>query len=162
MAKPKIGNKNYHQGYYVVKNPEKFLGNPQGVLYRSSWEFRFMFYLDMNPKIRKWNSEGLTIVWKDMQNKSHRYYPDFYYEMIDPKDPNIVEKVIVEIKPMRETQKPVRPVNETLKALRNYEYGYKMYMKNKLKWGAALEYCQKRGYKFVLITEEHLKKAGIL
>lgn len=162
MGKPKLGNKNYHQGLYVAKNPNKYMGNIQQIMYRSSWEFRFMFFLDNNPKITKWNSEGIIISYKDLRNKSHRYYPDFYYESVNDKDPNMIDKVIIELKPMKETKQPDKPLKESLKSLKNYEYDLKMYMKNKLKWGAAVEWCQKRGYKFVLITEEHLKKAGIL
>jgi hypothetical protein len=122
-----------------------------------------MQYLDTQSFVTKWNSEGVTIVYFDnVTNGAHRYYPDFYYECINKQDPTIIDKVIVEIKPYSETIPPVPPKNETTKALTNYEYAMKQYMKNINKWKAASEWCNKRNYKFIIITEKHLKKSNIL
>ena len=39
----KIGNKKYKQGKYLLQNPQKYLGDPTTIVYRSSWEFFFFF-----------------------------------------------------------------------------------------------------------------------
>jgi hypothetical protein len=151
----------YHQGYYKPLHPEKYLGKVDAIVYRSGLELKFMQYLDTKDHIIKWNSEGITIVYQDTTGASHRYYPDFYYESKNPKNSKLIDRVVVEIKPYSETQPPVRPKNESVKSLSNYEYSYKTYLKNKLKWGKAVEFCEKRGLKFIIITEKHLKKANI-
>ncbi|MFM2010951.1 MAG: hypothetical protein RLZZ479_1342, partial [Bacteroidota bacterium] len=28
----------YRQGYYVLNNPDKYIGDPTKIIYRSSWE----------------------------------------------------------------------------------------------------------------------------
>ena len=161
MGKPKIGNQNYHQGYYILKNNDKYIGNPNNITYRSSWEYRFMLYLDMNESVKKWSSECVMIPYQDLKGHLHRYYPDFYYE-IQTSKPEQMDNVVVELKPMKELKQPERPLTESLKELKNYEYSLSMYIKNRLKWNAALDFCQKKGWQFVVITEEHLKKAKIL
>ena len=40
--KPDLNSKKYKQGYYKVQNKEKYIGNPNLVIYRSSWEFFFL------------------------------------------------------------------------------------------------------------------------
>jgi len=154
-------NNKYKQGYYKLINPSKYVGNPNDVKFRSSWEYAFCSYLDNNDKIIRWGIETLIITYSDLRNKVHRYYPDFYYEM-KTNDDNLMKKVVVEIKPKVELYPPVKPKNETAKALENYEYSVKNHIKNKIKWSAAEDYCKKRGMEFVIITEEHLQKAGLL
>lgn len=151
----------YHQGYYKPLNPEKYMGNINHIVYRSGLELKFMQYLDTSKQILKWNSEGVTIVYRDMENHDHRYYPDFYYECINQSNPNDIDKVLVEVKAHSETVAPVKPLNESVKSLRNYEYKVRTFLKNKLKWGAAKEWCDRRGIKFIIITEVHLKKANL-
>jgi len=154
-------NTKYKQGKYPLKNPEKYKGDPNDVVYRSSWELAFCHYLDNNPSITKWACEQPIITYKDLRNKVHRYYPDFYYEKLT-NDVNGIVKVIVEIKPKTELFPPTRPKNETAKALESYEYGVRTHIKNKLKWSAAEEYATKRSMQFVIITEDHLIKSGLI
>jgi hypothetical protein len=160
MNKSKFNTK-YHQGVFIPKNKDKYIGICP-VKYRSSWEFYFMNYLDNNENITKWSSETITITYFDLRNKSHRYFPDFYYEIKNPSNPALMDRVLVEIKPLKEITPPERPLNETEKGLKNYEYGIRTHIKNKLKWNAAIEHCNRHGMKFVVITEEHLKKYGIM
>jgi hypothetical protein len=162
MNKSKFNTK-YHQGVFTPKNKEKYIGYTP-VKFRSSWEFFFFFmtYLDNNESVTKWSSETIVIPYLDLRNKSHRYYADFYYEIINSENPALMDRVLVEIKPSKELTPPERPLNETTKALSNYEYSIRMHIKNKLKWDAAIDFCNKRGIKFVIITEEHLKKYGIM
>ena len=57
---------------------------------------------------------------------------------------------------------PTRPKNETAKALENYEYAVRTHIKNKLKWSSAEEYATKRSMQFIIITEDHLIKGGLI
>jgi len=155
-------SKKYNQGFYTPINPQKYIGNPVGIAYLSLWELHVMQYLDTNEKILKWNSEEITIVWRDLQGHDHRYHPDFYYEAVNPKNPDVIDKVVMEVKPHAETQLPVRPKNESIKSLTSYEYKIRTYMKNKFKWSAAKDWCEKRGFRFIIVTEDHLKKANIM
>lgn len=160
MNNSKFNNK-YHQGVFVPTNKQKYIGVIP-IKYRSSWEYYFMNYLDLKEEVIKWSSETIVITYFDLKNKSHRYYTDFYYELQNPNNPTLLEKVLVEIKPLKELTPPDRPLNETSKALSNYEYAIRTYMKNKLKWSAAVDFCNTRGWKFVIITEQHLKQYGIM
>jgi hypothetical protein len=161
MANKSKLNSKYNQGKYQLRNPEKYKGNPSEVIYRSSWEFAFCNYLDNDPSITKWSCEQPIITYQDLRNKVHRYYPDFYYEKLT-NDTDGMVKVIVEIKPRTELFPPNKPKKETAKALENYEYAVRTHIKNKLKWSAAEEYATKRGMKFIIITEDHLIKAGLI
>lgn len=154
-------NSKYKQGFYKLMNPDKYKGDPSNIKFRSSWEYAFCSYLDNNPSITKWSCEQPIITYQDLRNQVHRYYPDFYYEKLTNDTDGIV-KVIVEIKPKTELFPPARPKNETAKALENYEYSVRTHIKNKLKWNAAEEYAKKRGMQFVIITEDHLVKAGLI
>jgi hypothetical protein len=153
-------NTKYHQGVFIPKNKDKYVGIP--AKYRSSWEYFFMLYLDENQNITKWSCESVRIQYFDLENKSHIYYPDFYYEIKNPNNSALMDRVLVEIKPAKEFNPPEKPLVESEKSLRNYEYAIRTHIKNKLKWDAAIEYCNKRSMKFILISEEHLKKYSIM
>jgi len=158
--KSKIGAGKYKQGKYKLVNEAKYQGDPSSIIYRSSWEYVFCQYLDNHPDVIKWKCEDPVITYSDLRGKIHRYYPDFYYEM--KTNDGDMERVIVEIKPKKELYPPKKPKNETAKALENYEYGIRTHIKNKLKWEASVTYARKRGMKFIIITEDYLKRAGLL
>lgn len=155
-------NSKYQQGVYTLINPQKYIGNPVDIKFRSSWEQAFCRYLDTNDKIIKWTSEQPVITYSDLHGKVHRYFPDFYYEMLRNGDSNNYERVIVEIKPSSELEPPRKPLNETAKALENYEYAVRTHIKNKLKWATASEYAEKNGMRFIIITEVILIKQGLI
>jgi len=161
------GKKRYNQGFYQIINTNKFMGDPNKCIYRSGWELKFMMFLDRNDKILRWGSENITIPYytEDRSNgvlKSHRYYPDFYYELMINNDPHYFQRVVVEVKPFKETQPPKPPTKETVKALETYEYQLKTFQKNMLKWESAVKWCNANKMKFVIIHEGHLKKNNIM
>lgn len=162
MSNKSKWNSKYTQGLYNPVNPDKYIGNPLDIKFRSSWEYAFCKYLDLNEKIIKWSCEQPIITYQDLRNKVHRYYPDFYYEMLKNGDPQNLERVIVEIKPTTELYPPEKPKNETGKALENYEYAVRTHVKNKLKWNAAEDYARSRSMKFVIITEDTLIRHGLI
>jgi len=168
------GNLKYHQGFFKPKNPDKYMSDITKIIYRSRWELCFMNYCDMEPSIKRWSSEYNTIVYQDENNKHHRYYPDFYIEIIDPKDPMRCDKVVIEIKPFKEVKPDFVKLDGTIippelylkkmtpKAYESYEYQLKTYMKNLQKWTKAKYWCEKNGMMFKIITENYLTEKKIM
>ena len=140
-----------YKGRYSPKNPEKYKGNPTGIIYRSLWERKLMVYLDENKSIIQWSSEEIAIPYiSPLDNRYHRYFPDFYIKAID-KNGNIVEQLL-EVKPMKETTEPKKKKRIT----KQYITEVTTWGKNQAKWAAATEYCLDRGWQFKLITEKEL------
>jgi hypothetical protein len=175
MLNSKPNNSNYNQGNYVPKNKDKVLklNNNGGVYFRSSWEKKIMTWLDLNEKIIKWGAECMKIPYQmthfdngDTRVKEHCYYPDFYYEM--RLESGALKQVVVEVKPMKEYNM-VLALNEGRlsvpedkgKKLKNFEYDLKMAYKNKQKWETMINWCKLKGYEFIIITEDHLKKFNL-
>jgi hypothetical protein len=134
-----------------------------------------MTWLDANDKIVKWGAECITIPYQmthfdngDINVKSHNYYPDFYYEIKGENGFN--KKVVAEVKPMKEYLMVVNlqekklempDSSKGLKKLKNFEYDLKMAQKNREKWNTMIKYCDKKGWDFIIITEDHLKKFNL-
>lgn len=140
-----------YKGRYSPKHPEKYKGDPTKIIYRSGWERRLMVYLDENKSVLQWSSEEIAIPYRSpLDNKIHRYFPDFYVKAID-KDGNITEQLL-EVKPKKETREPVKKKRVT----KQYITEVTTWGKNQAKWKAATEYCLDRGWQFKLITETEL------
>lgn len=141
----------FKQGYYNLINPEKYIGDPTRIIYRSSWERKFCIYCDTNPKIEKWSSEPFRIQYlSQWDNKIHSYYPDFYMKTIDG------QEFIVEVKPKKYSIKPTPPKRKTKKAEQRYADEVKQYVINQSKWKATHHVSEEKGYKFRVITEDFL------
>jgi len=140
-----------YKGLFRPRNPGKYKGDPSNIIYRSSWELKLMKYLDLHPDVLQWASEELSIPYRSpVDNKLHRYYPDF---LIKKKNKDgIVETVLIEVKPLIQTQPPKMQKNVT----RKYITEVKTYGINAAKWKAAQEFCEDRRWKFVLMTEKEL------
>jgi hypothetical protein len=140
-----------YKGSYKVKNLSKYKGDPSKVTYRSLWERKFMIYCDDNPSILKWSSEEIIIPYRSpIDKKYHRYFPDFWIQVKNSK--GIREAILIEVKPKAQTITPKKKTKVTKKYLREvYIYGI-----NEAKWKAAEEYCKDRGWKFQILTEDHL------
>jgi len=156
------GKKRYHSGLYQVFNTQKYMGDVTKVIYRSSWELKFMLYLDKTDRILRWGSENITIPYQDEKGKFHRYYPDMYYEMMINNDPHKFMRVVAEIKPYKETKYPTKPKKITVKSMESYEYQLKTYQRNLYKWTKAKVWCERNQMIFVIIHEGHLKENNIL
>ena len=70
-----------YSGRFTPLNPQKYKGNVRNIVYRSSWERRFMGYCDKNKDVLEWGSEEIVIYYRSVDNKIHRYYPDFYMKV---------------------------------------------------------------------------------
>jgi len=140
-----------YKGKFRPSKPKKYKGDPTNIVYRSLWELKFMRYCDSNTNIVKWSSEEIVIPYKSpIDNRFHRYFPDFYLKYKDNTG-KIIEKV-VEIKPAKQVQEPKVQKRKTKK----YVTEVVTYAKNQAKWMAAEEFCKDRKWKFQILTEKEL------
>ena len=135
--------KKYHQGWYPLSNPEKYIKPADGYMkstklydgkifiqYKSSLEKNAIKYADLNPKVLKWSQEPFCIQY--------------------------IKKVIVEIKPYDQTIPPKKPKKMTSKQIINYKDSVMTYIVNKAKWNSASNFAKSKGLKFVILTEKQL------
>lgn len=139
------------QGRFIPKYPEKYVGNPNAIFFRSSWEYRFMIWADQNNAVVRWASEEIAIPYvnpikKDASgnHKISRYYPDFIIMVRKPD--GSISKTIVEIKPKKESVLTEKSSDRDKMA----------FIVNKAKWEAATAYAQRNGATFAVVTEEQL------
>ena len=142
------------QGKFKPRHPQKYRGDSTNIIYRSGWELKLMSYLDKHPGVLLWNSEEIVIPYRSpIDGKMHRYFPDFYVEMIN-KD-NKKEKILIEVKPKYQCMPPVAKKSGS-KPTKRYIREVKDWGINSAKWKAAQEYCIDRGIRFQLMHEDHL------
>jgi hypothetical protein len=143
-------SKKYHQGRYQVKNPKKYWGDFNNVIFRSSWELKVFIWCDTNPDVVRWNSEEVVIPYVNpFDGKYHRYFTDIYVEIMKN---GKLEKYVYEIKPNSEKKPPKKPKRRT----RAYANKLKTYLINQAKWESAAKYCKERNLKFQILTEKEL------
>ncbi len=136
-----------YKGQYKPKNPHKYKGNPNNIIYRSSWERSFMKYCDRTTNILEWSSEEVVIPYRcPTDGKRHRYFPDFYVKIGK-------RKYLVEVKPYKQTKEPKTQKRMT----KRYINEVVTWSVNQAKWKAATEFCVDNGWEFMLITEKELK-----
>lgn len=141
----------FHQGRFHPRNPEKYVGNVNNIIYRSSWELKFLQWCDRDSNVLRYGSEEIHIPYFDpVKNKVRRYYPDAFMEIVDSTGKK--KKYLIEIKPKRQTRLPEKKSRVT-KAYINEVYTYKT---NEAKWKAAKEFCDDHLMEFKIITEEDL------
>lgn len=149
------GNSGFNQGYFKPNRPEKYVG-PQPIIYRSSWERKFMIWCDKNDNVLIWSSEPVKIpYWSKLYNKKRTYYPDFYIKV--NKNDGTTEEILVEVKPEAQIKKPSPPTKRSKKALESYKFLAEQYVTNKDKYTAAKSFAESRGWRFVVMTEKSLK-----
>ena len=76
-----------YKGRYRPSNPRKYKGDPTNVIYRSSWELKFMKWCDLNESVMEWQSEEFAIPYKHpIDGRFHRYFPDFLVRIKNKQD----------------------------------------------------------------------------
>ena len=143
--------RHYNKSKYKPQYPNKYKGDPTNIICRSSWERKFARYCDLNENVLEWQSEEFCIPYRSpIDNKVHRYFPDFF---IKYKDANgRIKSSLIEVKPLRQCAPPPKPKRQTKKYLGEaFEYA-----KNQAKWAAAKEYCKDRMWEFKVLTEKEL------
>ena len=147
FLKPRLGK--IKQGYYKPTNPDKFNYTHQRIIYRSKWEFDFLYWCDHNDVVIKCISEPFFIKYlSPIDKKIHRYYIDFYVEF---QKNGSVDKWLIEVKPERHTKRPNTPKRKTKKSISTFLTMYKTYKINIAKFKAASEYAAINGWKFGVI-----------
>ena len=110
-----------------------------------------MVYCDLNENILEWGSEEIAIPYRSpIDNKVHRYFPDFYVKLKETTGK--IKKYIIEVKPKKQLKPPKKPKRQT----KGYLYETYEYARNQAKWKAASESCKDRLYVFKVMTEDEL------
>lgn len=143
-----MAKRQYSQGRYNLKNPAKYAGDKNNVIYRSGLELRFFKFFDKNPDIIQWVSEEFIIPYlSPVDNKMHRYFVDV---VIKNKSNQVF---MVEIKPDSQTRPPKQGKRKSKTVLIEEHLTYAI---NSAKWNAATEFCNKKGWEFTTMTEKDL------
>jgi hypothetical protein len=149
---PHKDDSGYRQGKFRPSKPEKYKGDPTNIVYRSSYELKFMQYCDLTESVNEWRSEEFFIPYiSPIDNKVHRYFPDFFVKYRDKN--GIPRTLVVEIKPQKDLNMPEQnPKRKT----KSWAYRVKTWAVNQAKWKAAKEWCADRKYEFRILTEKEL------
>ena len=145
-----MGRRNYKQGKFTPRNPHKYVGDLSNIVYRSSWERKFLDWCDRNPSVVQYNSEGIIIPYfSQADNKNRRYFVDFIIKM--KKDDGSLVTLLIEIKPYHETVPP----KATRKTKRYLEMCH-TYQVNQDKWHAAEKWAAQNGCVFRVMDQYDL------
>lgn len=132
---------------YIPRNPEKYIGDHTNIWSRSSWETKFMVWLDRNKQVLNWQSETVVIPYvSPVDSKSHRYFVDFKAKI--QSNNGEIKTYLIEIKPECQIQPP-----KPRKVTQKYITEVMTYGVNQAKWAAAERYAADRGYIFVKLNE---------
>lgn len=114
-----------------------------------------MMYLDTQPNVIQWASEEIIIPYRSpIDNRIHRYFPDFYVKKKNPD--GTISEVLIEVKPEAQMKEPKprhtkggKPTKQFIKEV--YTWGI-----NSSKWRAAEKYCAARGWEWRLMGAKDL------
>jgi len=136
---------------WTPKYPEKYEGDFNNIITRSSWEVRFLDWCDNNSNVLSYSSEEVIVPYRSpIDNKPHRYFVDGKIKIKD-KLGNI-KIYLVEIKPVIQCHPPKKPKRQT----KGYLNECATFMVNQTKWSYAKAYAKDRGWEFIVLTEYDL------
>jgi hypothetical protein len=139
---------NFRQGFYQVKNTQKYVGVGQPK-YRSGWEMTFMMFLDSNDNVLQWASESVRIPYRNpITGKQSMYVPDFLVTYRGPN--NTMKAELIEIKPKKQSLIESR-MSDRDRAVVAVNYA---------KWHHATLWAKKNGLTFRVITEDDIFRNG--
>lgn len=154
FLKPQMGSK-VRQGYFTPLNPQKYKGDPTKVIYRSSWELKFLQYCDQNEAVVEYAAEPIGIPYiNPILKKECTYWIDCY--MATRNQDGSLTKWLIEVKPNKYLTPPEAPNRLTEKQTLNYVRHAKAYVINTAKFKAAEVYAHQRMMRFGIITENFL------
>lgn len=135
----------WRQGFYTPSHPEKYKGDVNNIVFRSSWELSFAKFLDGNPNVIQWASEEFFIPYfNPILNRPAKYYPDFWVKYRNKYGEEVQE--VIEVKPSNQVNRP-----KGGNAKKSAEW-----VVNTAKWEAAIKFCEQRNLKFRVLTEKRL------
>lgn len=136
-----------YKGKFSPKNPQKYVGDPRNIIYRSSWECRIMDSFDKRSDVISWSSEEIIVPYvSPVDGKRHRYFPDFIVK-VQSKDGSI-KTFMIEVKP----EKQSRPPEKKKRVTKQYIQEVVTWGVNQAKWKSAIEYCRDRKWTFIVMT----------
>ena len=142
-----------YKGKFTPNNPSKYKGNPTNIIYRSLWERKLMSYLDKHSDVILWSSEEFCIAYRSpIDGKVHRYFPDFWVKKKN-RDGKI-NIAVLEVKPKAQCKPPLMELRKNHP--RRFINQVMTYGINEAKWKAAEAYCEYKGWKWQIITEDTL------
>ena len=132
---------------YFPKHLEKYVGDANNIISRSSWELKFMNWCDNNSSVLSWSSEETIVPYRSpIDMKLHRYFLDF---KIKVNSNDGIKTYLVEIKPEIQTKPPKAPTRNS----KRYLIECSTFMVNQAKWDAADRWAKDRGWEFIVLTE---------
>lgn len=140
-----------YSGKYYPKNPQKYRGDINNIIWRSTWELKLLRYLDEHPSVLEFGSEEIVIPYiSPVDQRVHRYYVDFYVKMrtLD----GGTKTYIAEVKPHAQTLPPKKKSRVTPRYLKECQ----TYAVNQAKWEAARKFASKNNIQFLILTENEL------
>ena len=141
-----------YKSRYKPSFPEKYKGDPNNIVCRSSWERKFSYWCDHNPSVILWASEEFCIPYlSPIDNRIHRYFPDYLIKIKE--SDGKVKTYVIEVKPKKQTVAPKIPKRKT----KSWLYEAKTYAVNQAKWKAATKYSEDRNWEFKIITDKDLR-----
>lgn len=143
----------YLQGRYRPINPQKYRGDINKIVFRSSLELVAFKFCDMNPSIKFWSSEECVIPYRSpVDGRMHRYFMDLQVWTIN-KETLQPQVTLIEIKPRDQIKEP-RKGTKKEKTFMNEMMTWQV---NQAKWAAARDLCESHdNWTFVIWTEDHL------
>ena len=146
-----------YKGKFVPKNPHKYKGNVNNIIWRSTWERSLMKWADNNPDVVQWSSEETVIPYiSPVDNKMHRYFVDLTVTFKNGQTLLIEVKQKYQTEPPKINKKPKGKKGE-MRLLQEAQ----TFAVNDAKWKAADVYAKKNNMKFVIFTENELEMMGI-
>lgn len=135
-------------GRYVPTHPEKYRGDVNKIIFRSSWELNCCRKFDQSPIILGWASEPFGIpYYHPVKNRPAHYFPDFWikYKAND----GSIREALVEVKPESQTRPPKRKGKYWMDKMSTFAI-------NESKWRAAKALCNQKGIEFMILTEKFI------
>jgi hypothetical protein len=149
MSISHVGKSNWRKSVYVPINPNKYKGGQQ-IITRSTWEYRFCRFLDLNESVIEWMSEQPLIPYQNPNTGTvWNYHPDFTIRI---KTQDGVKTQMIEIKPKKQTRPPITEG----KRKKTVIYEALAWRLNTAKWAAAKSYCDQHGWEFKILTEDDI------
>lgn len=135
-----------YSGGFKPTNPKKYEGDADKITFRSLWERRLMKWADQNPDVVAWSSEEIIIpYYSPVTCREHRYFMDFKVTFKSG------QVMLIEVKPKYQTVPPEKKQGKTQK---RFLAEAETFAVNDAKWKAAQKYAEKRGWQFMIFTED--------
>lgn len=144
-------NKNYTQGIYKHKFPEKYKGSLP-CIFRSGLELKSFRYLDNNPNVISWGSESIIVPYiSPKDGRMHRYFVDLIAKL--KRKDGTTQTLLIEVKPEKQTLPPVESKRKKQSTILYEKIQYAINIK---KWEAATNYAKSKGMLFLILTEKNI------